>query len=537
MIQTQQELERLKTLQESYNDLADALAAITSLDSDINAGKSSIARAISNKGIPSTASDSLVEMSEKINSITQESIIVEETALGNALFSQSSYNVVEEASKHQNGAYAGLVLVELYSSNDTIDLNGADAYYTSDGSFYTSAITHKWESTESKINRYVIYYFVNSDATFTLYDAILNASSLTVVGSIGAIRCAAECSISKVYNLGTIGDMSFGATTKFDATTYIKIKEHTQGNLLFNNNNSIIIVIDVEKVSGGSVVYGNKQVGYGLLKQIVFPILKEVSGGNVVYLNSNGIAPSIDCISFPKVETLSNSSTLLTIGNYNPHLANLSKIEFPLLRSLNNSCAICLSNNVTALTNIQTIEFPSLEEVYTNKNQFNGNYLFGTNVASLPNLTELNLPSLKKVYFDFAGNLSNLIQGMCIKKLYFPKLEILYVTRNTSRLIYNMSKLEYLYLGYDTNDRNYSILIQPNTTPNLTDIELKEGYLKPLDVADCKALTADNIVNHMFAKLGVNTGDPITLTLGSTNLAKLTDEQKQIAIDKGWTLA
>ena len=28
-----------------------------------------------------------------------------------------------------------------------------------------------------------------------------------------------------------------------------------------------------------------------------------------------------------------------------------------------------------------------------------------------------------------------------------------------------------------------------------------------------------------------------TLTLGSTNLAKLTDEEKQIAIDKGWTLA
>ena len=28
-----------------------------------------------------------------------------------------------------------------------------------------------------------------------------------------------------------------------------------------------------------------------------------------------------------------------------------------------------------------------------------------------------------------------------------------------------------------------------------------------------------------------------TLTLGSTNLAKLTDEEKQIATNKGWTLA
>ena len=28
-----------------------------------------------------------------------------------------------------------------------------------------------------------------------------------------------------------------------------------------------------------------------------------------------------------------------------------------------------------------------------------------------------------------------------------------------------------------------------------------------------------------------------TLTLGSTNLAKLTDAEKKIATDKGWTLA
>lgn len=514
-----------------------AVKTITSLDSDINAGKESIARAITNKGIPATVSDSLIAMSEKIENIKQEPIIVEETKLGAVLFPKDAYNVIEEASRYQNGAYAGLVLVELYSTNENIQLSGADAYYTSDGHFYTTATTHTWSVDESKINRYVIYYFANADTTFTIYDAISTATSLTIIGTIGAIRSSIACNISKVYNLGTIDDMSFDAATTFDATTYIKIKEHTQGNLLFNNNNSINIVIDVEKISGGSIVYGNTISGYSSLKRIVFPTLKEVSGCNVVNMNANNIALNIDCISFPKVETLSNNSTLLTTGSYNPHLTNLSKLEFPLLRSINNSGVINLQNNAGALTNIQTIEFPSLEEVYTNKTQFNSNVLFGASTALLPNLTELNLPSLKKIYFDLNGNYSALINGMCIKKLYFPKLEILSITRGASRLIVNMSKLEYLYLGYDTNDRNNSILIQPNTTPNLTDIELKEGYLKPLDVADCKALTADNIVNHIFAKLGINTGDPITLTLGSTNLAKLTDEQKQIAIDKGWTLA
>ena len=42
----------------------------------------------------------------------------------------------------------------------------------------------------------------------------------------------------------------------------------------------------------------------------------------------------------------------------------------------------------------------------------------------------------------------------------------------------------------------------------------------------------------MFNSLKDLTGDTAkTLTLGSTNLAKLTDEQKAIATNKNWTLA
>ena len=42
----------------------------------------------------------------------------------------------------------------------------------------------------------------------------------------------------------------------------------------------------------------------------------------------------------------------------------------------------------------------------------------------------------------------------------------------------------------------------------------------------------------MFEALKDNTGTTAkTLTLGATNLAKLTEEQKQIATDKNWNLA
>ncbi len=69
---------------------------------------------------------------------------------------------------------------------------------------------------------------------------------------------------------------------------------------------------------------------------------------------------------------------------------------------------------------------------------------------------------------------------------------------------------------------------------SLTDIGGLVEMSVDLDLSPCTALTEDalmNVINNLATVSGK------TLTLGSTNLAKLTDEQKQVAIDKGWTLA
>ena len=42
---------------------------------------------------------------------------------------------------------------------------------------------------------------------------------------------------------------------------------------------------------------------------------------------------------------------------------------------------------------------------------------------------------------------------------------------------------------------------------------------------------------EIIGNLKAQTSGTKTLTMGSTNLAKLTDEDKKIATDKGWTLA
>ncbi|MBQ3930289.1 MAG: hypothetical protein II708_05005 [Paludibacteraceae bacterium] len=105
-----------------------------------------------------------------------------------------------------------------------------------------------------------------------------------------------------------------------------------------------------------------------------------------------------------------------------------------------------------------------------------------------------------------------------------------------------------MFISYKRNDRTLSVTLTSyyrNSWANFSDVEVKNGWCKNLNISLCEALTAENIVNHIFNRLGVNQpfiDDPVdanklTITLGATNLAKLTAEEMQIAIDKGFTLA
>ena len=79
----------------------------------------------------------------------------------------------------------------------------------------------------------------------------------------------------------------------------------------------------------------------------------------------------------------------------------------------------------------------------------------------------------------------------------------------------------------------------------VSDIELSQGARQPFNFTGMLRLTVANIVNHIFDRLadnrfeddGVTPAPAITITLGSDNLAKLTDAQKAIATDKNYILA
>ncbi len=74
--------------------------------------------------------------------------------------------------------------------------------------------------------------------------------------------------------------------------------------------------------------------------------------------------------------------------------------------------------------------------------------------------------------------------------------------------------------------------------PNLTSVTFEGVIGNYITFGSCPNLTRDSIMNVIGCLMDyAETGTTKTLNLGSTNLAKLTDEEKAIATQKGWTLA
>ena len=158
---------------------------------------------------------------------------------------------------------------------------------------------------------------------------------------------------------------------------------------------------------------------------------------------------------------------------------------------------------------------------------------------------EIHLPCLETS--DLSNNSAPPLRA---KRMYFEgyKKGQFRVAGSSS---WNNSITEYLYIGCK-GDRGDLIRFWSyddgktfkNHAPNLVDVEIREGARQPLNFHGLTSITADNIVSHIFDRLadnnyeddGVTKADPITITLGATNLAKLTDEQIAIATSKNYTL-
>ena len=117
---------------------------------------------------------------------------------------------------------------------------------------------------------------------------------------------------------------------------------------------------------------------------------------------------------------------------------------------------------------------------------------------------------------------------------------------NTLKTLLDATKSTYS-LFYDYKGYGVSDLISYNDTSSVTNMKnmfsscsnLKEihmtGMKTNFNISDSTKFTESALV-EILNNLATVTSTK-TLTMGSTNLAKLTDEEKAIATNKGWTLA
>ena len=120
----------------------------------------------------------------------------------------------------------------------------------------------------------------------------------------------------------------------------------------------------------------------------------------------------------------------------------------------------------------------------------------------------------------------------CFQLTTIPQIDTSSVT-DMSYMFFSCSKLTTIPLIDTSSVTDMTNIFR--SCSSLADLGGLMGLKCDIDLSSCP-LTHDSILN-VINKAADVTASPKTLTLGSTNLAKLSDEEKAIATNKGWTLA
>lgn len=473
-------------------------ASVTAVASEIANGKQAIAAAINAKGVPTSPTDSFAQLAENIAELQLNPIYIEDGEIyPSTLYGEHIYDLfkVAEFIRNNYGQFKGFILAQFYKGYATIPLSGADAYLCCDdaNNVIIGSTTHTWTDADNgMLDRWVAYLYYNDNYGFASVADGLCPRTILVVGTCNSITI----NYNRLTNLfipdglGSLG--TFNLTTsnapagKWSPLQVIKnYKEHIGGAFYFRSGTVVCVEFsDLETYQGvGDSLFSGYSNSFSSLVSVSFPKLKTILSGKPLFgTTGQSDFPILSTLLLPALESITNAY-IATTGN-GPMLASLKEVRFDSLKTITES-----------------ITSPTY-------------YLF----YRLEYLKRLYFPVLEKTSF-YAGDGLNGICNYC-------------------------TNLQYVYFGYEENDRSKSVWAKfySSSIGNLTDIELKAGYLKNFDCHQCTALTEDNILNHILNRLGDNTGYiALTLKLGATNLGKLTSQASQDRLAElqaqGWTIA
>ena len=425
----------------------------------------------------------------------------------------------------RDGLYpAYIVLIDDYE--DTTSFSKAttehqnlqhDGILTSDGAWYTDAdFTHTWDKTKDKEcslgykTRYFIVYVTDTKA---------HNSSTAIKPYLAYFRC-----LEVIWGNVNKIDVTFSASTNSSSFTY--------GNVYLLNFETLdtCLAVNISSSYTFSACIN--------LRNVYLPSVKQMTSGS----NHFSHCDKLKRLEIPKLEILSTQHRIAYDNN------GLEEISFPKLKTATSSWCLpehCYNLKKVYMPELETCEGYALEDCYSLKEIYipklkSANYLLSGShtleVLEAPLLESsfigFDCYSLKEVYLP---NLKNLKGGFlntyCLSKVELPSLTTI------SSAIFKTSAIEEFTFP-ETLTTFSGITSSFSNCPNLRKLNLFEGWkFSGLNLTSCRSLEKESIVD-MLNKLADVTSETntYTLTLGATNLAKITAEEVAIGTNKGWTI-
>lgn len=480
-----QQIENLRTLQQSYDQIAGAAEAY-------NVGKPQLAASISAMGVPASTEDSLSEMATKVRSIPQQvntRTSEFEQMIAPTPYMWNVYTVATDLMKETLPSYIPSYMSEYkqrYGANSffvgeyyrgyvSLELTGADGYLTHDGCFYTiegeegsrivtrtapdgtvttyaaESIVHTWlnDSDDTYENRWVAFFYLNDAYSFTNTNSAICPRRVALCGTCNSLNISGECRLTDVWVIGTLNSLSGGT-----------------GGEAWNPAQ----VIKNYEVHAGAAIYTRAH-----LTSLVMPDLKMLTGRIFGIQDNNRDNPCADYIYLPKLTKLfEHSLVLLTSESYDKYNNAIENgpviINLPKLTTCN--VPICTSTIQSGRIYNKTIE------------------------VSLGSLEELNIigtgggrRGVQGIISAWGGN-----QWNALKRIYIPSLK-----RIVSGQIVSLDT-------YGRDDR-FKNLIDIEVGAMKTSMNLRAWVATDV-IADAskKSTLIENIKNHILAKVKDVTG-------------------------------
>ena len=507
---------------------ADALTFIM----DVAEGKRKIANAVKNKyeGTKGEASEvteysTFDELSNKISQIPIE------VPMGSAMEQNGGvlpffdvYNETLKAMASVGTEYNGCCAFELdklsYDNDHKVTLLGADAYYTSDGTFIKDGIISKngsqigeldnslyqfQDREKENTNRFVVYFFVNERYEVPKSLPATSCLNLWCVKGTPLMNFNGDfTALKSIYTYsGCLEATSISDILIKNIYTYRNILSHIVSikgvsSVFYGSGITTLDLPNLTTISEGTYIV-DKMTS---LKILNLPNLAEIKGDYIITGNN-----SLKELEIPKLTTITKSGYTISVNT------KLEYLSLPNLTTISD-VYLMLSDN----SNLKKVTFPKLK-----KAKMVTNTLINTNHS----LTEISLPSLEEIEGQ-----ALLSQNDSLLYVEMPKLH------KSNGIFGYIPKCQTLKIGNGMRDGVAGdIKIYTGTYTYLTTLTVAEGFKAKLNLTGCNGLERDvllGIINNLADLKGTEYEDKLQLTLGSTLYGRLNDDDIKIGTDKGW---